>query len=315
MEAALASVEHVLTAQRALVTWKQLTSAGITEQSVRRLVDRRVLSRVRTGVYALVGAPDSWERGLHGAVLAAEAGAVASHSSAARLWVYAILPEDRYEVTVPDMRRPRIVGVRVHRTTILDDDDVTIIAGIPCTTFERTLSDCTTLLSLAQLGRVLDDGLRRKVASLTRLRDCAERIDSGPGRRMSLIRTLLAERGAGYDPGGSRSELNVLDVIRRAGLPEPVQQHVVRTKGATYRLDFAWPDYKVYAEWYGLPFHVGASAVTHDSRRVTALSALGWLPAIFTNGATEVEIVEGVRELLNRRGFGWVETAGGGERG
>ena len=47
--------------------------------------------------------------------------------------------------------------------------------------FERTLCDCTTRLNEYQLGRSLDDGLRRGVASLQRLKDCSERTESAPG--------------------------------------------------------------------------------------------------------------------------------------
>jgi hypothetical protein len=131
---------------------------------------------------------------------------------------------------------------------------------------------------------------------------------------MSVVRALLAERDPTYDPGGSRAELNVLDVIRRAGLPDPVQQFVVRVKGRIYRLDFAWPQYKVFVEWYGLPFHIGAAAVAYDNRRITAMSGIGWTPVVFTNGATEAEMREGMIDALARRGFGRSCAPGAHER-
>jgi hypothetical protein len=304
MESALTKVEGILAAQRSLVTWEQLVSAEVTEQNVRRMVKQRVLTRVRPGVYVVVGAPDSWERGLLAAVLSAGTGARASHGSSARLWQYRYWPEDCYEILVPGDRRPRIVGVRVHRTTRLHDEDVAELCGIPCTSFERTLCDCTTTLSEFQLGRNLDDGLRRGIASLTRLKDCAERLESGPGRHMTAIRSLLAVRDANYHPGGSASELRILDVVRKFNLPEPVQQFPINVRGKHYVLDYAWPTYRVFAEWYGLPFHIGASRVRDDNARTTALVGLGWLPAVFTDGATEREIGEGIENALRQRGFG-----------
>jgi very-short-patch-repair endonuclease len=118
---------------------------------------------------------------------------------------------------------------------------------------------------------------------------------------MSVIRSLLAARGIGFDPGGSRSELHLLDVWRRARLPLPVQQHRVRIGAKTYRPDFAWPAAKIFAEYYGLAFHTGASAVVADSERLTALSAAGWLPLVFTHASTDREIVDRVVEALNHR--------------
>jgi hypothetical protein len=279
---------------------------GATKKQIEHLLRIGMLVRVRPSVYAVVGVPDSWERGLLATVLAVGDDAFGSHSSAARLLEYAILPEsyNRYDILVASERRPRLHGVHVHRTTRLTAEDVTAISGIPCTSFERTLCDCSATLSVSQLGRVLDDGLRRGVASLARLKDCAERLESGPGRHMSSIRSLLVARDATYNPGGSRAELNVLDVIRGAGLPEPVQQYEVRVKGKTYKLDFAFPEWRVYVEWYGLPYHVGASAVAYDNDRITDLSGLGWIPVVFTDGASPKRIVDSIRDALAQRGFG-----------
>ncbi len=286
MDADLARFESVLASQQGLVTRDQLRQGQLSDDRTRRLVRRRVLRRLRPRVFGLVGAPETWERGLLAVVLSTE-GSVASHSSAARLWNFDPRPEDLYETTVGSEHR---------------DDDLTVRQGISCTSFERTLCDCTTLLSEFQLGRVLDDGLRRGVASLRRLSNCSERLESGPGRHMSVVRSLLASRGVGFNPGGSGSELYVLEVLRRARLPLPVQQHVVRVGTKTYRPDFAWPACKVFAEYYGLPFHIGASAVTADSERLTALSAAGWLPLVFTQATSDREIVERTIAALHQRG-------------
>jgi hypothetical protein len=118
---------------------------------------------------------------------------------------------------------------------------------------------------------------------------------------MSIVRELLAERGVGFNPGGSRSELQVLELFRRSHLPAPVQQLRIAVGGKTYRPDFAWPDQMVLAEYYGMPFHTGASAVIADSARLTALSAAGWLPLIFTHASSDREIIEQTTRALAQR--------------
>ncbi|MDQ1475642.1 MAG: hypothetical protein QOE62_871 [Actinomycetota bacterium] len=129
-------------------------------------------------------------------------------------------------------------------------------------------------------------------------------MESGPGRHMSVVRALLAVRGIGFEPGGSRSELQVLEVFRRARLPLPVQQHRVKIGSKTYRPDFAWPQHMVFAGYYGLPFHTGANAVMDDNERLTALSAAGWLPLIFTQRSSDREIVERTTAALHQRRVG-----------
>ncbi|HTK15945.1 MAG TPA: hypothetical protein VL769_06085 [Acidimicrobiia bacterium] len=238
-------------------------------------------------------------------VLAAGPDAVASQATAARLWEYAYLPEDALDVTVlvSDTERPRRRGL--HRTVVLPAQDVTERSGIPCTSFERTLCDCTTVLSPFQLGRVLDDGLRRGVASLDQLMKCAVRLDSGPGRRLRLIQRLLAERDESFDPGGSASELEVLRVLREGGVPRPVQQYRVRVGGRTFVLDFAWPEQRLFAEYYGLAVHSGASAVASDNSRLTALVGAGWRPLVFTESTTDHEILRSVTNALTGAQSDW----------
>jgi hypothetical protein len=305
MHTTLADFESVLAAQHGLVTLDQLRDGDLTDDQRQGLVARRVLRRIRPRVFGVVGAVESWERGLLAVVLSAK-DAVASHSAAAFLWRLEPRPEARFEITVGRQSRVEMLGVARHTSGTLDVEDVVQRHGVPCTSFERTLCDCTTLMNARQVGRAFDDGLRRGIATLRRLSSCSERLESGPGRHMSIIRSVLATRGIGFDPGGSRSELDVLDVFREAGFPLPVQQHRVRVGGKTYRPDFAWPSGKVFAEYYGLPFHTGASAVISDSERLTALASAGWLPLVFTRESSDREIIERTEAALEQRGVGRV---------
>jgi predicted transcriptional regulator of viral defense system len=298
-----ARIDSIAAKQRGLITREQLRALQLSDRTIDTLVKREALRRVRRSVYATAGSPETWERSLLAAVLAGGDGAAASHSAAARLWRFAHRPEALLEIITPRARRPHIRGVDAHQSARLERIDITKRDGIPCTSFERTLCDCTSLMSRFQVGRTLDDGLRRNVASLAALRDCAERLESAVGRRMSTIRALLAERGVGFDPGGSASELRVLAVVARAGLPIPVQQHRVRVGRRTYILDYAWPERMVFGEYYGLAVHSGASAVAYDSDRITDLSAAGWTPLIFTDATPDSVIAEKVAAALS------VETA------
>jgi hypothetical protein len=302
MNPVIVRIQPLLSAQRSLVTLDQLRNENVSDDQTYRLVRDHVFSRPRPRVFALGGVPESWERGLHAVVLSLD-GAAASHASGGRLWSYHCCPEGPYEVTIGRHDAPTRAGVRIHRSSTLDEADVTLRFGIPCTTFERTLCDLTTRLTESQLGRILDDGLRRGVASLRRLKDCAERLESGPGRHMSAIRALLEVRDADYNPGGSDSELRVLAVLKRAGLPLPVQQHKVTVGSMKYILDYAYPPPKVFAEYYGKPYH-GASAVAYDNDRITVLASAGWLRLVFTRASSDREIIERTMAALEERGVG-----------
>jgi very-short-patch-repair endonuclease len=231
-------------------------------------------------------------------LLAAGAHAVASHTSAAALWGFRNVHREAIEITTLRAERCRLPGVRAHRATELPKEDVAERDGIPVTSYERTLCDMTTQLFPTQLGRILDDGLRQGMAGLVALHRCADRLRAGPNRRLAVIDDLLATRSDHYDPGGSASELRVLQVIRDAGLPEPVQQYRVEVGGRTFFLDYAYPEQRVMIEYYGLAVHGTSSAVARDSRRVSLLVCDGWRPLPFTDESADREIVSAVTAIL-----------------
>jgi hypothetical protein len=292
---------EIAASQRGLLTIEQLTDVGASTKVVIGLTQSGWLRREHRGVYAVSGAPRSWDQRVHAAALGAGARATVSHSCAAKFWEFRHLPYLTFEVSVPRIRRIDLPGVQTH-DVLLDDDDVTVQSGMPVTTFERTLVDCTTVLSRFQLLANLDDGLRRNVASVRRLLECVERLQSGPGRRLSVMRWVLDQRPCSYQPGGSNSERRVLDVLVTAGLPAPVQQHRVVVGAKTYFLDFAYPDEKVFIEYYGLAWHGTPSVVAYDSRRVSDLSTEGWMPLLFTNHTADRVIVEQTATALTRAG-------------
>ena len=140
--------------------------------------------------------------------------------------------------------------------------------------FERTLCDCTTLLQPFQLGRVLDDGLRRGVASLARLRTLRRATRLRPwAPACPSVEAAARERDDAFDPGGSASELHVL-----AGASEmPVCRCRSSSTGCesvdnrTYVLDFAWPEQQGLRRVLRPCRSLGRECVAYDSERLTAL--------------------------------------------
>jgi very-short-patch-repair endonuclease len=66
-------------------------------------------------------------------------------------------------------------------------------------------------------------------------------------------------------------------VMIDGGLPAPVLQYeVVGVDGTRWRLDFAWPDLRVAAEYDGVAWHSGPDAFFRDRRRYSELQELGW---------------------------------------
>ena len=285
--------------QHGLITLDQAVSAGLTAEQVRDRHRRGLWTVERRGVYAPSGAPPTAHRAILGAVLAADGPVWASHGTAGWLWqLRGVEQPDDIELLRPLGRHVRLEGIIGHRSGAVFSADLTTRLGIPTTTVERTVVELSGRFSSAQLGRIVDDALRRRMLHLDRLRRCTGRLDTAPGRRLSVVRAVLAERLPGYHPGDSDLETYVLRTIVGAGLPPPVQQCRVRVKGRTFKLDLALPEHKAGFELDSWHIHGTRSAFDDDRVRDNLLRIAGWQIYHFTDRTGASEIIDTVSSVL-----------------
>ena len=281
--------------QLGLVTLDQAISLGMTVHTVEYRLRTGAWVAQHPGVYALAGTPRSWNQKAMSAVLAAGDGALASHQTAATLYGLDGTDRSRVEITVGGVTPLKLHRVVVHRSLVLDERDRAIVDGIPATSVARTLADCSGVLSLGQLARVLDDALVRRLVRLDAVRDVATRLGPAPGRRITRLRLLVAERGVEADTSGSRPEMRLFRVLRDAGLREPLSQYPVRVDGHKFFIDVAYPDHRLALEYQGFDPHRTRSAFDSDARRTRILTAAGWRVLYFTSKDSDTDIVAAVR--------------------
>jgi len=185
-----------------------------------------------------------------------------------------------------------------HRSGLLEDGDIIVRYEMACTSPLRTVIDLSGPMSVVDPGKVVDDFLRRRVLRLEDLRERVDRLRPAPGRSVATLRKVLAGRLSGYDPGESALEARISRVIDRHGLPRPMSQHRVRYGNRHYRLDFAWPDRRVYLEGSGFGFHMLAPDLDRDARRQNDLVADGWTPIEITWRISDLEIAANIRRFL-----------------
>ena len=288
--------------QHGLVTLDQARKAGLSEAQIRQRVRSGEWYVAQPRVYAIGGAPPSWVQCVAAAALSLQPRAWASHATAGHLWGFPGVEAGDVDVVVDLARRVRMQGVRPHRSGALFTADLTRHMRIPVTSPERTLVDLSAGVAAAPLGRILDDGLRRRLIRLDRLRVCVARLAKAPGRRPAVVHDLLAARLPGYDPGDSDLETRVLRLLVARGLPVPVQQHRVRVGGRTLKLDLSYPPAKVAMELYGWEFHSSRSAFDDDRARATAIRLAGWTLLEFTSRTADASIVDSVSRALAESG-------------
>ena len=161
-------------------------------------------------------------------------------------------------------------GLVVHRR---QDAPLTLVGGRPATAPAWTAIEVGRELRRPRALATLDAALRSGTCSTDDLRRAAER---QAGRRgIVAVRGLLSLAAAEAEsPMESEARL----VMIGGGLPEPLGQYqVVSIDGRTWRLDFAWPENQVAAEYDGVAWHSGPDAFLRDRRRYSALQELGWV--------------------------------------
>ncbi len=255
---------------------------------------------VRRGIDAIAGAPQTWMQQVRAAALACGPKVWMALASAARLLGADVVEDGWIHVIGTPSRLVRLEGVKCHRSTTLEPGDLTKRHGIQCTSPIRTVVDMSGALTVAALGKLVDHFLRTGQMQLEDLRDRVGRLHAAPGRSMKRLRIVLAARIPGFDPGESELEGRIARIIDRAGLVRPAQQHRVQLDGRRYRIDFAWPDRKLYLEGNGFGFHRLSSDLDKDAVRQNTLVLGGWTPVEITWRMPDSLIEDTIRRFLAR---------------
>ena len=281
--------------QHGVVTRAQLHEHGYGDSAIYHRVERGRLHRVYRGVFA-IGSPHLSQRGRwNAAVLAAGAGALLSHGSAAQLWGIRAARAGRIEVSISHRASRRVRGVTLHRRRCLDERDRRARHGIPVTSPIRTLTDLASSLRRTQLEAALNEADKLDLLDPERLRRALDEMTGQPG--VAVLRTLLDRRT--FVLTYSELERNFLPLVRRVGLPLPETGRMVNG----FEVDFFWPDLGLVIETDGLRYHRTPAQQVRDRLRDQAHTAAGLTPLRFTHAQIRFEreyVIETLELVVER---------------
>ena len=292
--------------QYGLVTHGQALTV-MSERQLKYALFAGRLEPVRRGVYRVAGAPESWHQFVLAACLA-RPGACASFATAAALWGIPGFDPVGLEITVPGFNRARLEHVIVHESTVWADIHTARCARIPVTSVVCTLCDLSVVLGPSQLGRLVDDALRRKLVTMRQFARVASELEGRGRHRCTTTRRVLNERAPGYQPGDSDPEKRIADLLVRAGLPKPKLGHHLRIGKKSIRLDIAYVDARFGFEYDSYGFHANLSAFESDRERDLELELIDWRVPRLTAKTKDTKIVTLARKRLEQAGL-WTPPA------
>ncbi|WP_234040754.1 endonuclease domain-containing protein [Micromonospora coerulea] len=199
-------------------------------------------------------------------------------------------------------RGPLPQGVRLHRTTHLPDEDVLVVGQPRRTMPARSIVDAAqwaasdgearaVIAAAFQQRLVGGDELHRVLDRMPRLR-----------RRRLIASTVTDAAGGAHSLG----ELEFLDLVRRAGLPEPTRQKVrYDSAGRRRYLDAYFEPWQVHVEIDGGQ-HLDPAHAWADMRRQNALWIEGDRVLRFPSWALRARPTEVIAQLgAALRAAGW----------
>ena len=290
----VAALLSLASRQYGLLTRAQWLHPGLSQRQLEYAVRNGALRALHRGVYVVAGSRPCFERDVLAACLAT--GGVASHRCAAHLWRFRKFERPAVEVLVPTGHTPKLAGAVVRRTGRLDAGDRTRIGALPVTGRARTLLDLVSVTPRLVEG-ALDGTLHRRQLTLRALEETLRR--AGPNHPAhGVLGPLLAARLAGRRPTESELEDDLLAVIRRFGLPEPVPQYPYRGR----RIDFAYPEIVFGIEANSVLAHAAKEDVQRNAEKANDL--IEWWILYFTSDdvhGAPAEVARRIEGMIRRR--------------
>jgi hypothetical protein len=285
--------------QLGLVAVDQMRDLDLSRSAIRWQVKSGRLVKVGRSVFSSPTAARPFDFKILAAILHASDGAFASHESALELWNLPLPSAAAIEVTTALGHRPRTAGVRWHRTGHYEAADVTRLRQLAISTPERSIVDVSGRFSAPVLGKLIDEALRRRLVTTTRLRLAVQRLAPAPGRSAKKMSALLDRRDDLVGLRESILEDFVFTAISRFGLPLPVVQYHVFVGGRDRYIDQCYPDEALALEAAGFDTHRMRSRFDDDALRGNELQLAGFRVLEFTSAFDDWAIATQVARALS----------------
>ncbi len=256
------------------------STSGLSRSSWYRALAAGQLEQLYPGVARLHGTARTTEQRIAAALLAAGAGALASHRSAAHLWGMARPADDPVDVIVVGARRRFAAhdGIVVHRPRDLERLLPLRRSGLACTNILRTLLDLGAVdrdAVIDAVGHVISS----KLATLDAIESAVIQHSEHGRTGVVALREAVSEWSIDRKPADSLLEATMLRLVRRHRLP-PVEFHPTI---CGHEVDFRVIGTRVILECDGWTYHgLQRGTFERDRQRDADLLAAGWIVLRFT---------------------------------
>jgi hypothetical protein len=258
----------------------QLKELGIGARTITRARRRGTIVGVLPGIVRMAGAEDTFRSRAMALQLHAGGQSYLSGPSAGVLHGLRQMPRSFVEVTVPE-DQPVVMPAwgRQVRTSWTDPErDVqTRPDGLRVASPLRMMFRLAAMHNDHRFERAAEDAWHLGLVTPADAADYLAAIRRSGRSGVARFERWLEKTMDRPRPSQSGLELDVLDALRRAGLPEPERQHrLVLRSGEVIHIDLAWPTARLGIEPGHSWWHGGDLGKRADEARDRACDEVGW---------------------------------------
>ena len=297
MSRQLASIIRIADLRHGLVLLDDLKALGIGKTARHRLVSEGLLRPIHRGTVFAIGeakldisaeilaacfaVPDSW----------------ASRNTAAEYWGIRRIPRGRIELSTNSTRNPRLAGVRVRRTNLIEIDVVEMITGGKVSSPRQTLFEIALEVDDRTLLSAYEDCLNRKLVTVAGVREFGSRSVKMGRHGSARFRRVILGRPDEVPFAMSHPELELAKALENYDPLWLRQYPILMPGGFTIHADIARPDIKLGVEVDG-ELHDTPLEIHRDKMRDLHAAALGWQIIRLTTADIETNLKASVALVL-----------------
>ncbi len=268
--------------QHQVFTTEDAVTCGLNQGQIDTRVEWDLYVPLHRGVFTFGSTPQSFWRDAAAAVAAGGSGAFATGPTAAELWGLPGASPAPIEITCPRWGRARPTGLRVRERIRIAPRDLRMVEGIRCSRPELTVIEVVRVRGATIGERAFHEARRKRLMTYDSMVDVFVRHARRGVPGIGGMRAILDLCSADDRPNESPRETMLLQTLRRAGLPTPDTQVVIRDEWNRFvgRSDFGYSKWRITIEYHSRDWHSTPEEVEADERKRNRYWKAGWIPIV-----------------------------------
>ena len=244
-------VLNLFMSQHSVASIEQLRDLDVSERTLRRARQHGVLTNVIPGIVRLTGSPETFASRAMALQLHTGGDSFVSGFSAGAIYGLRAMPRTIVEVTVPEIQR-RVMPPwgRLHRSSWIDlERDIASRGCLRLASPTRMLFRLAAVFNQHRFQRAAEDCWHLQLVTPDDAVMYLAEIRRQGRTGVKTFEHWLEHTSLRTRPSQSGLELDVLEAVLRAGLPEPERQFPLALRtGEVIHLDLAWPNARLGVE-------------------------------------------------------------------